>query len=203
MDEPRGDLARSPVARALGFEVRGHHRHAGLAPDRDRFVHRFNQADERRRVRLHLPHRIGALAALVTDVEAAVRLDHARERHHFARFRESAGVVLQAAGQAEGAVRHAFFHQLLHRADVGVGRGLVVALVAHHPRAHRGMTDQQRRVRADALLFVERLLIANRPARRSAVLVDHRQRDALRHHVRAVPQLHRWPGRRRRASACR
>ena len=44
--------------------------------------------------------------------------------------------------EAERAGLHAVAHDVLHRLDLVVGRGALLALVAHHVVAHRGVADQ-------------------------------------------------------------
>src|SRR5690606_8125353 len=129
-----------------------------------------------------VPHRVGSLAALVRDVDAAPGHDLLDQRGDLVGRAPAAGRVLEAGGEAPCAFLHALAHERTHALDFLRGRGPAEVL-AHDLAAHGAVADEQDGVGPDAAPLDALALLADRPGR-AAVLVDDDRRDALRDEVR-------------------
>ncbi len=121
-----------PVGAARHLEVPDLHRHRRLARDGERLVQRLVD--------------LLRLAADVARVEAVVPGRHLGERDQLRRPGEAARLVDEPGGDAERALQHGLFHQLLHPGELG-GVRLHVGEAEHHA-AHLGRAHQHRLVDA-------------------------------------------------------
>ena len=94
---------------------------------------------------------LGAVAAAALDDAGAEFAQHVAKREHLLlvgpqrRKMHALRIVVTLVArhrEAQRAGAHAVAHDVLHRLDLVVGRGALLAFVAHHVVAHRGVADQ-------------------------------------------------------------
>ncbi len=78
--------------------------------------------------------------------------------------------------EAEGAGLHAVAHDVLHRLDLVVGGAGLLALVAHHVMAHRGVADQIADIDAEAFVELVHVLPGRLPIEIDGAQYVHRDR---------------------------
>ncbi len=78
--------------------------------------------------------------------------------------------------QAERARLHAVAHEVLHLLDLGVGGGALLAFVAHHVIAHRGVADQIADIDAQVMIELVEILRHRFPAEFEGAQHLHRDR---------------------------
>ena len=85
-------------------------------------------------------------------VNAGERFHFESERYDFLGIAEESGLVHEARRQAERAELHAFFHQRFHFRELFIRRRAPL-VVLHDLKAHAVVTDVERHVRSDAVIF--------------------------------------------------
>jgi hypothetical protein len=122
--------AAAPVRRPRAFQVRDHDRHARMAADAVRLVHRVENRVE-----------LGTHVRRVDRARGGKRLG---KRHHFLGRRTECGAVCESGTQPERAVRERVLELCAHRGYFVRRRGAVEPV--HVVAAQRGMADQRRDV---------------------------------------------------------